>query len=187
MTNYSALAYVISSRYRQIALKQLGENPKTPKDIAEDGGFGQIGHASRAITELSEEGLVELLVREDIKRAASTVSQTRAKKSLSPSASGKSNEGSCHDGPDGRLEEAAKQVGIARETIDRPDQDAALARAEYLIRGVADTMEDPDDIDPSILADGGRKLPLPTQEIDRTFRARKDLPQTHLSQEGWSR
>ena len=68
MTNYSALAYVISSRYRQIALKQLGENPKTPKDIAEDGGFSQIGHASRAITELSEEGLVELLVREDIKK-----------------------------------------------------------------------------------------------------------------------
>jgi len=89
--------------------------------------------------------------------------------------------------PTGRLEEAAKQVGIARETIGRPDQDAALARAEYLIRGVVNATRDPDDIDPSLVSDGGQKLPLPTQEIDRTFRARKDLPQTHLSQEGWSR
>jgi len=91
--------------------------------------------------------------------------------------------------PVNRLEEAAKQIGIARETIDRPDRDAALARAEYIIRGVADAIdgEDPDDIDPSLVADGGRKLPLPTQEIDRTLRARKDIQQTHLSLEGWSR
>jgi hypothetical protein len=77
-----------------------------------------------------------------------------------------------------RLEEAAKQVDIVREKTDRSDQDAALARAEYLLRGVADAIDeddDPDDIDPSILADGGRKLPLPTQETDRTLRTRKDL------------
>jgi hypothetical protein len=90
--------------------------------------------------------------------------------------------------PTDRLEEAAKQVDIAREKIDRPDQDGALARAEYLIRGVADAIDDdPDDIDPSLVADGGQKLPLPTQEGDRTLRARKDIRQTHLSQGGWSR
>jgi hypothetical protein len=88
-----------------------------------------------------------------------------------------------------RLENAAKQVDIAREKTDRPDQDAALARAEYLLRGVADAIDedDPDDIDSSFVADGGRKLPLPTQETDRTLGARKDLQQTHLSRGGWSR
>ena len=89
-----------------------------------------------------------------------------------------------------RLENAAKQVDIVRDKTDRPDQDAALARAEYLLRGVADAIDeddDPDDIDPSIVADGGQNLPLPTQETDRTLRARMDLQQTHLSRGGWSR
>jgi len=68
MTNYDAFGYVISSRYRQIALKQLEENPKTPKDVTEDAGFNDISHLSGAITELREEGLVELLVSEDTKK-----------------------------------------------------------------------------------------------------------------------
>ena len=89
-----------------------------------------------------------------------------------------------------RLKEAAKQVDIVRDDVDRPDQDAALARAEYIIRGVADAIdedEDPDDIGPSLVTDGGRRLPLPTQEVGRTARARMDIQQTHLSQGGWSR
>ena len=88
-----------------------------------------------------------------------------------------------------RLENAAKQVDIVRDAIRRPDQDAALARAEYLLRGVTDAIDedDPDDIDPSLVADGGRKLPLPTQEMDRTLSARMDIQQTHLSRGGWSR
>ena len=91
--------------------------------------------------------------------------------------------------PVDRLENAAKQVDIVRDGIERPDQDAALARAEYLLRGVADAIDedDPGDIDSSVVADGGRKPPLPTQETDRTLRARKDLQQTHLPRGGWSR
>jgi len=70
--------------------------------------------------------------------------------------------------PAGRLREAVKQVTIARKDLRRekglgsgpPDQDSALAKAEYLLRGVADSLkqgdgDDPDDVDPSVLADGG--------------------------------
>jgi len=90
--------------------------------------------------------------------------------------------------PEQRLEEAAKQVEIAREEIDRPDQDSALARAEYLLRGVRDALDedDVDEIDPSMVTDGGRKLPAPNQKPDRTERALMDLSQTHLAAREWS-
>ena len=68
MTHYDALGYVISSKYRRIALKQLGENPKTPKDVAEDAGFDEMTHVSRGISELRDEGLAELLVSEDTRK-----------------------------------------------------------------------------------------------------------------------
>lgn len=53
--------------------------------------------------------------------------------------------------PSKRLSEAIKQVVIVREgTIPSraPDRDAALARAEYVLRGVRDELQEPDEIEP---------------------------------------
>lgn len=51
--------------------------------------------------------------------------------------------------PSDRIGEAVKQTSIAREELRgptsafaRPDRDAALARAEYILRGVRDELEE---------------------------------------------
>lgn len=64
---WDEVSYVISSSYRVESLQQLAEGPATPSQIAEKTGQS-IAHVSRALQELRESGLVELLVSENRKK-----------------------------------------------------------------------------------------------------------------------
>lgn len=61
------VSYVISSRYRVATLRRLGEGPTTPSRIAEDTDLS-VAHVSRALQELRDHDLTELLVSEDRKK-----------------------------------------------------------------------------------------------------------------------
>ena len=63
-SDWDEIGFVISSRYRVIALRRLSVGPATPSQIAADESVG-IAHISRALQELQEEGLVTLLVSEE--------------------------------------------------------------------------------------------------------------------------
>lgn len=58
------VGFVIGSQYRVAVLHCLSEGPATPSQIAEETDFG-IAHISRALQNLREWELVELLVSED--------------------------------------------------------------------------------------------------------------------------
>jgi DNA-binding transcriptional ArsR family regulator len=60
-------SFVISSTYREDALTRLAASPATPSQIAADSGMA-ISHASRALGDLRERSLVELLVPEERKK-----------------------------------------------------------------------------------------------------------------------
>lgn len=60
---WNAIGYIISSTYRVTVLEQLSDGPATPSQIAKDQGI-TITHVSRALSELKERDLVELLVPE---------------------------------------------------------------------------------------------------------------------------
>lgn len=62
--DWDDVSYVISSTYRVDALQRLWAGPATPSVIASDTGHS-IAHVSRALQELKEEELVQLLVSED--------------------------------------------------------------------------------------------------------------------------
>jgi DNA-binding MarR family transcriptional regulator len=64
---WDEVSFVISSRYRIVALRRLDTGPATPSQIASDADVG-IAHVSRALQGLQELGLVELLVSEDRKK-----------------------------------------------------------------------------------------------------------------------
>lgn len=66
-SHWDAVSYVISSRYRIATLRRLSESPATPSRVAEDTDLS-VAHVSRALQELSEESLVELLVSEERKK-----------------------------------------------------------------------------------------------------------------------
>lgn len=77
--------------------------------------------------------------------------------------------------PLARLQEAVKQTSLARDSLaTRPDQDSALAKAEYLLRGVVHELEGPTDddgadgINPSLITDGGKpdEYPMYCPECD---------------------
>ncbi|WP_254273272.1 ArsR family transcriptional regulator [Haloarcula marina] len=57
------VSYVISSEYRIATLRRLATGPATPSKIAADTDIA-IAHISRALQELREHDLVELLVSE---------------------------------------------------------------------------------------------------------------------------
>lgn len=61
------VSYVISSRYRVEILERLSEGPATPSLISDD-VESSITHVSRALQELRELELVDLLVSEDRKK-----------------------------------------------------------------------------------------------------------------------
>ena len=65
--DWDAISYCISSRYRIVSLARLDEGPATPSQIATDADVG-IAHVSRALHELKDRSLVELLVSEDRKK-----------------------------------------------------------------------------------------------------------------------
>lgn len=66
-SEWDDVSYVISSRYRIATLRRLDESPATPSRIAEDTDMS-VAHVSRALQELSEHELTELLVSEDRKK-----------------------------------------------------------------------------------------------------------------------
>jgi DNA-binding MarR family transcriptional regulator len=63
-TDWDAVSFVISSKYRVAAMRRLVQSPATPVRIANDADLG-IAHVSRALQELRERDLVELLVSEE--------------------------------------------------------------------------------------------------------------------------
>ncbi|MHB9288911.1 ArsR family transcriptional regulator [Halobacteriales archaeon Cl-PHB] len=66
-TDWDDISFIISSRYRVLALERLAEGPATPSQIATDADVG-IAHVSRALQSLRERSLVDLLVSEDRKK-----------------------------------------------------------------------------------------------------------------------
>jgi len=66
-TDWDEIGFVISSRYRVIALRRLAVGPATPSQIAADESVG-IAHVSRALQGLREKDLVDLLVSDDRKK-----------------------------------------------------------------------------------------------------------------------
>ena len=66
-TQWDDVSYVISSRYRIATLRRLADGPATPSRIADDTGLS-VAHVSRALQELRDHDLVELLVSEDRKK-----------------------------------------------------------------------------------------------------------------------
>ena len=53
-------AYVLSSKYRQKALKCLGSNAKVPTQIARESGI-RTNHISKTLKELNEHELIECI------------------------------------------------------------------------------------------------------------------------------
>lgn len=66
-SEWDEVGYVISSRYRVIALRRLSVGPATPSQIADDEDVG-IAHVSRALQGLRERELVDLLVSDERKK-----------------------------------------------------------------------------------------------------------------------
>lgn len=66
-SDWDEISYVISSRYRVAVLRRLASSPATPSRIATEADCS-IAHVSRALQELRERSLVELLVSEDRKK-----------------------------------------------------------------------------------------------------------------------
>lgn len=64
---WDVVSRVISSRYRVAVVKRLSEGPATPSKIDEDTTL-DVAHVSRALQELREDDVVELLVSEDRKK-----------------------------------------------------------------------------------------------------------------------
>ena len=62
-TDWELIGYVISSRYRIKVLQRLTDSPAPPGKIAEDTDCA-VSHVSRALQELRDRGLVDLLVPE---------------------------------------------------------------------------------------------------------------------------
>ena len=61
---WDVISFVIRSRYRVNTLDRLSDDPATPSRIASDQGV-LITHVSRALNELGDRGLIELLVSGD--------------------------------------------------------------------------------------------------------------------------
>jgi len=67
MTNWDKIGFVVASKYRIAALRQVSEKPCTPTTIARNEDM-QISHVSRALKTLREKEIVELLVPEERKK-----------------------------------------------------------------------------------------------------------------------
>lgn len=63
---WDIVSHVISSQYRCAILRHLSESPGTPTGIANGAGY-DLSHVSRALAELRDRDLIELLVDEDTK------------------------------------------------------------------------------------------------------------------------
>jgi predicted transcriptional regulator len=63
-SDWDDVSYVISSQYRIAVLRELSSGPSTPSQIA-DNTDNSIAHISRALSDLREKSLVDLLVSEE--------------------------------------------------------------------------------------------------------------------------
>lgn len=61
---WDTVSLVLASTYRTAILEQLVDGPATPSQLATETGHS-ISHVSRALSELREQDLVELLVSEE--------------------------------------------------------------------------------------------------------------------------
>jgi DNA-binding MarR family transcriptional regulator len=66
-TDWDEVGYVISSTYRVKVLQRLADSPAPTSKIAEDTGCAN-SHVSRALNDLRERELVDLLVPESRKK-----------------------------------------------------------------------------------------------------------------------
>lgn len=66
-TDWEEVGYVVSSTYRVEVLQRLAESPAPPSTIADDTDCA-ISHISRALQDLRDRGLVDLLVPESRKK-----------------------------------------------------------------------------------------------------------------------
>jgi len=67
MVDYQAVSKVVASKYRTQTVTSLLDGAKMPSEIAEQSD-SDMAHISRAITELREQGITELLVDEETKK-----------------------------------------------------------------------------------------------------------------------
>lgn len=65
--DYDAVSFAVSSHYRMVVLEALADGAGTPAGLASHTGK-DIAHMSRALQELRERALVELLVAEQTKK-----------------------------------------------------------------------------------------------------------------------
>jgi DNA-binding MarR family transcriptional regulator len=65
--DWDEVGYVISSTYRVQVLQRLADSPAPTSKIAEDTGCAN-SHVSRALNDLRDRGLVDLLVPESRKK-----------------------------------------------------------------------------------------------------------------------
>lgn len=65
--DWGVIGYVVSSKYRVEVLERLTDSPAPPSTIADDTGC-DISHVSRALQDLRDHGLVDLLVPESRKK-----------------------------------------------------------------------------------------------------------------------
>lgn len=66
-TGWDEIGYVISSTYRVKVIRRLADSPAPTSKIAEDTDCAT-SHVSRALHDLRDRGLVDLLVPEDRKK-----------------------------------------------------------------------------------------------------------------------
>lgn len=66
-SHWDEVSFVLASTYRETILERLMTGPATPSQLATETGHS-ISHVSRALSELREEELVELLVSDDRKK-----------------------------------------------------------------------------------------------------------------------
>lgn len=64
--HWDQVSFVIRSQYRVTVLEHLSDGPATPSNIATYSDFS-LSHISRALKELRDQGLVQLLVSEQQK------------------------------------------------------------------------------------------------------------------------
>ena len=66
-TAWDNVSHVVSSHYRDATLTRLADGPAPPSRIADDTDM-RLAHVSRALQELSDADLAELLVSEERKK-----------------------------------------------------------------------------------------------------------------------
>jgi DNA-binding MarR family transcriptional regulator len=67
MVDYNGVSGIVASKYRTDVVLSLLNGPKMPSEIADEHNHDQ-AHVSRAITELADMDVAELLVSEDTKK-----------------------------------------------------------------------------------------------------------------------